>query len=93
MRHKPEILLRLTPDSLDEIVALQAAILTHCAPLCKSGGTLVYSTCTLNRKENDKQVAAFLLQHPEFKLLAEQTIFPDEGAQDGFYIAKMTRRG
>ena len=29
----------------------------------------------------------------EFKLLAEQTIFPDEGAQDGFYIAKMTRRG
>ncbi|WP_302558566.1 16S rRNA (cytosine(967)-C(5))-methyltransferase RsmB [Holdemania filiformis] len=93
LRHKPEILLRLTPDSLDEIVALQAAILTHCAPLCKPGGTLVYSTCTLNRKENDKQVAAFLLQHPEFELMAEQTIFPDEGAQDGFYIAKMTRRG
>lgn len=65
LRHKPEILLRLTPDSLDEIVALQAAILSHCAPLCKPGGTLVYSTCTLNPQgKRAKQVAAFLIQHP-----------------------------
>ena len=92
LRHKPEILLRLTPEALDEIVGLQAEILNHCAPLCRVGGTLVYSTCTLNRKENDKQTAAFLAQHPDFELQDEKTFFPDEGDQDGFYIAKMIRR-
>lgn len=83
---------RLTPEALDEIVGLQAEILNHCAPLCRVGGTLVYSTCTLNRKENDKQTSAFLAQHPDFELQDEKTFFPDEGDQDGFYIAKMIRR-
>ena len=92
LRHKPEILLRLTPEALDEIVGLQAEILNHSAPLCRVGGTLVYSTCTLNRKENDKQTSAFLAQHPDFELQDEKTFFPDEGDQDGFYIAKMIRR-
>ena len=70
-------------------VRLQGELLEAASLMVKDGGYLTYSTCTLNRKENDRQVASFLGQHPEFELVHEQTIFPYEGGSDGFYIANM----
>ena len=92
LSHKPEILLRLTPENLDEIVELQKQILDHCSPLVKKGGILIYSTCTLNKKENEKQIQAFLKRNSDFELVDEKTFFPFEGDQDGFYIAKLHRQ-
>ena len=92
LSHKPEILIRLSPQSLDEITQLQKQILDTCSPCCKKGGILVYSTCTLNKKENEKQVAAFLKRNPDFELVEEKTFFPFEADQDGFYIAKLRRQ-
>jgi 16S rRNA (cytosine967-C5)-methyltransferase len=89
LKHKPEIKATITPKDIDDIVTLQGELLEAGALMVKNGGYLTYSTCTLNRKENDRQVASFLSQHPEFELVHEQTIFPYEGGSDGFYIANM----
>ncbi len=92
LRHKPEILCHLRPEDLDQIILLQRQILDHVSGLVKPGGSFVYSTCTLNRKENEKQIEAFLRDHPDFSLVRQQTRFPFEADQDGFYIAKVIRK-
>lgn len=89
LSHKPEIRYRVSPQSLDEIVQIQQEILDAMAPSLADGGILVYSTCTLNRKENEGQIHAFLKRHPEYHLLQEKTWFPGEG--DGFYGAKLIK--
>ena len=92
LRQKPEIAFTLTPSAMDEIVSIQKQILESCSVLLKKGGTMVYSTCTLNRKENDKQIMSFLEHHPEFELIDEKTCFPYEGDWDGFYMAKLLKK-
>ena len=71
--------------------ARQQEILASAAEMLAPGGRLVYSTCTLNRKENEKQVSRFLSEHPEFSLVREKTFFPFEFDSDGFYVALMHR--
>ena len=68
LKRHPEAKLFKKPEDLDAIVQIQAQILAAVAPLLASGGRLVYSTCTVNRKENDRQVMRFLAEHPDFKL-------------------------
>ena len=92
LSHKPEIRWHLQPKDIDAIVAVQAAILEASAPYLKKDGMLVYSTCTLNRKENSGQVQAFLKKHPEFELRREKTLFPFEERADGFYAAALLKR-
>ena len=52
---------------------------------------MIYSTCTLNKKENSGQIKNFLKEHPEFICVEERTVFPFEEHYDGFYIAKLTK--
>lgn len=91
LSHKPEIRWHLRPDDIDEITKTQKAILNANAQYLKKGGILVYSTCTLNRKENEKQIASFLALHDDYALAEEKTLFPHEMDADGFYYAKLTR--
>ncbi len=91
LRHKPDIKFHVLPEHLDEIVDVQSKILSSCAKLIKKDGLLVYSTCTLNKKENERQVQQFLKSHEQFELIAEQTVFPNEGQRDGFYIAQLKK--
>lgn len=91
LSQKPEIAFTMTPSGLDEISSVQKKILDSCAPLLKPGGTMVYSTCTLNQKENSRQIKSFLHHHPEYELVCEETRFPFEGNWDGFYIAKLSK--
>ena len=91
LKHKPEIKYNLKPEDLDDIVKLQAEILAAAGEMVKPQGILVYSTCTLNKKENERQIAAFLADHPDFTLISERTIFPFDEHSDGFYIAKLQR--
>ncbi|HET6784948.1 MAG TPA: 16S rRNA (cytosine(967)-C(5))-methyltransferase RsmB [Erysipelotrichaceae bacterium] len=91
LRRKADIKLRVTPAQLDELQALQASILEGVYECLKIDGIMVYSTCTLNRKENEMQIKNFVEKHPEFKLLEERTIFPNEYHTDGFYMAKLKR--
>ncbi len=85
---KPEIRLRLKPDDFTELSEIQKRILENAARYLKAGGTLIYSTCTLDPAENEEQVDAFLKTHPEFSLVKQQTIFPDE-SHDGFFYSIM----
>lgn len=91
LRHKPEIRWHLTPDNLDEIIVIQQQILETSSMYVKKGGRLVYSTCTLNNRENGKQIEAFLKRHAEYELVEEKTVFPDE-IHDGFYAACMVKK-
>ena len=93
LSHKPEIRMHVTPESLDELTKLQASILENAAAYLKKGGSMLYSTCTLNRKENENQVNTFLKRHPEFERISEKTWFPYELESDGFYAAVLTKTG
>lgn len=88
---KPEIRWNTKPEDLDEITGLQERILHANAPYLRKDGLLVYSTCTLNKKENEKQVHSFLAEHTDFELLEEKNLFPDETEGDGFYYALMRK--
>lgn len=74
IRRKPDLKWRKREADIAAIAALQAKLLDAAAGLLKPGGLLVYSTCTLEREENEEQVAAFLARHPDFA--------PDEGAAE-----------
>ena len=88
---KPEIKLHTRPNDLDEIIKIQAKILESSSNYLKTDGIMVYSTCTLNKKENEKQVVNFLKNHENFELVEERTIFPYEYNSDGFYMAKIRK--
>jgi 16S rRNA (cytosine967-C5)-methyltransferase len=59
--------------------------------MVKVKGILVYSTCTLNKKENERQIQSFLKNHPQFRMIEEVTSYPFENGGDGFYMAKCLR--
>lgn len=91
VRRKPDIALDLQSNKLDEIIALQKQLLEQAYLMLKEGGTLVYSTCSINKKENDSQVMEFLGKHKDMKRVFEKQIFPDEYDSDGFCICKMIK--
>ena len=68
LRRNPDIRWRLTPDRLDEMVALQGRLLDVCADVVPSGGVLVYATCSLEPEENEEQIEAFMTRRPEFHM-------------------------
>ena len=68
IRRKPEIKYNKKPTDIDEIILLQKEIIDEAVKLVKKAGTLVYSTCTINKKENEKMVTYILDTYPEFTL-------------------------
>ena len=109
LRRNPDLKWRQTPQSVAELTAKQAAILTSAARLVKTGGRLVYATCSLLPEENEAVVEAFLAGHPDFllkpagKALAEQGVplemgdylrlNPAEHGTDGFFAVVLERAG
>jgi 16S rRNA (cytosine967-C5)-methyltransferase len=90
IRRKPEIRYKEL-DSVAGLSKIQLDILETSSRYLKNGGTLVYSTCTLNRKENEKVVSAFLDKYDNFTLVNEKTSFPDKNGGDGFYRAVLLK--
>ena len=93
---------------MQEVAALQRRILTNAAEYVKPGGTLVYSTCTVNPEENEENVR-WLLDNCPFEpdslegLLPEEVVskaaekgyvqlLPGKYGTDGFFIARFRRR-
>ena len=91
MKHKPDVKLRLTIDKINEIVSLQKDILNNVSNYVKVDGTLVYSTCTINKDENERQIEGFLKTHNNFIKVYEESILPTN-MNDGFYISKFIRK-
>ena len=105
---KPDIKYNITAEGIASLHETQTAILDTCCKYVKPGGTLVYSTCTLFREENEESVREFLAKHPDFtlkgleKALPEAfagkvkdgmlTLYPHLDGTDGFFIARMVRK-
>lgn len=92
IRRKPDVLLKPNGNYMDELLRLQVALLDNAVTLLKEGGILVYSTCTWNRKENEKQVELFLKRHSDFELVTQQQILGPEYDTDAFYMAQLRKR-
>lgn len=104
IRKKPDIRYK-DPVSMGALPALQLRILQNQAEYVKPGGTLLYSTCTLLRRENEDVVNAFMRQRPDFcleplklpEIFPENTdgmltLVPGEYDTDGFFIAGLRRK-
>ena len=108
MGGKPDIRLTISYERIEEIKVKQEQILNNVSRLVKPGGTIVYSTCTVNRGENEDQVLSFLEKNTDFELfdfdnlLPERlqsrgsggmlTLLPDEDGCEGFFIARLRRK-
>ena len=87
---KPEIKWN-RPEDLSSLYETQKRILTNGAAYVKDGGTIVYSTCTINRRENEETISAFLSQNKDFEKEFEKTYYPHIDNTDGFYICRLKR--
>ncbi len=108
MRRKPDIKYTKREEDLESLQAIQLAILANAVQVLKPGGRLVYSTCTVDKRENEGTVEAFISTHPEMereeitnlpeKLLAKQNngmlqVFPQDFGSDGFFVAAFRKKG
>lgn len=103
MRKKPEIRYKST-ENLEELYDIQYRILCNAASYLKKGGVLVYSTCTLNRKENDDIIDRFLSENSDFEGVSflenagrpfgsyKAVLGADGPDSDGFFISKIRRK-
>lgn len=92
IRKKPDVRNRKSPEDLVLLSQLQESILSNSSNYVKMGGKLLYSTCTISKKENESVVANFIGAHPDFVVIKEQQLFPHIDDCDGFYICWMERK-
>lgn len=103
IRKKPDIRYK-DPAPLEELPAVQSAILANAARYVRPGGVLLYSTCTLLPRENEGVVQAFLAEHPDYKEESFTlpgpvgpvpsgmvTLWPHRHGTDGFFICKLRK--
>ena len=91
IRKKPEIKWTRKEEDIDELTQIQSKILENCSKYLKKGGTLIYSTCTVLKKENEEQIIKFLRMNRDFRLVEEIKLYPHINGTDGFYIAKLMK--
>lgn len=104
IRKKPDIRYKNLKE-LENLPQLQGKILANQASYVKPGGVLLYSTCTVLKRENEDVVQAFLAEHPDFsleKLMLPEvfpknetgmlTLIPGEYDTDGFFICRLRRK-
>jgi len=95
---KPDIRYKKTPGDIDRLELIQRNILEVCSRYVKPGGILVYSTCTVSKRENEACVDRFLSGHPEFvpdplpyDASYRLQLFPDVHGTEGFFVARMKK--
>ena len=108
MRRKPDIKYTKREEDLESLQTIQLAILDNAVQLLKTDGRLVYSTCTVDRRENEGTVQAFLQAHPEMQPIALENlptqldakqqdgmlqVFPQDIGSDGFFVAAFVKKG
>jgi 16S rRNA (cytosine967-C5)-methyltransferase len=87
MRRRVDLRWRIRPDEMDRLRATQLALLRQAAAHLKAGGTLVYSTCSLEPEENQDVIQEFLRSESGFRLENERELLPFTHATDGAYVA------
>lgn len=88
---KRDIKYNVTPESLESLALLQRQIVENSWQYVKKGGTLLYSTCTIHRAEN-QEMSRWMCENFPFELEEEKQFLPGLSAGDGFYYAKLRRK-
>lgn len=89
IRRKPDI--KWNRKEEDNFYPIQKKILENASKYLKKGGTLVYSTCSIERDENENVTGSFLDENKNFERLYEKTYYPNVDGTDGFYICKIKK--
>jgi len=108
LRRNPDLKWRKGEEDIRRLSLIQTSILSNLSQYLKKGGTLVYSTCTIFREENEDVIEAFLKNNPEFalddllKTLPEIPhrfvrngyfkTFPQGNGMDGFFVARLIKQ-
>ena len=91
MRRRVDLRWRLTRDDFARMPAEQVEIVRAVIPLLKPGGTLVYSTCSIEAEENQRVVERLLEEFPFLRTVEERSVLPFRDGFDGAYAAKLLR--
>jgi 16S rRNA (cytosine967-C5)-methyltransferase len=89
MRRRVDLRWRIQPKEIQRLRKLQLDLLKQAAPRVKSGGILVYSTCSLEPEENAGVVKEFSSKHSEFTLEDERELLPFVDNVDGAFVARL----
>ena len=91
IRRKPEIKYKEYTDDMELLPKKQLAILSASSAYVKPGGVLLYSTCTINPRENEQVVDTFLRKNLSFRQVERKLLLPDVDKTDGFFICLMEK--
>ena len=92
VRRKPEIKYKRYTREMELLTVKQRSILEASSKYVKMGGTIVYSTCTINKYENDRVVNDFLAKYKEFEEIERKQLFTNVDGTDGFFYCVMRRK-
>ena len=93
IKRKPDIKWQRKPEDIEKITEIQKKILNNCSKYLKNNGTIVYSTCSILKDENEEVVNEFLKENSEYYIKPEETrnILPNQ-EEDGFFICKIYKK-
>ena len=91
LRRRPDARWRFSVRKLNEMVAIQKKIMTGVAACLRPGGVLVYSTCSLERDENDGIIDWWLSSNPGFERIGCEQLFPPDSQTDGAYACALRK--
>ena len=92
-RKLPEAIEQWSMENVAICAARQKEILDNAAVMLKPGGTIVYSTCTFSKEENENVIEYFLERHTDFTLEEMERFWPHKVDGEGHFVAKLVRRG
>jgi len=90
MRRRIDVRWRLSPTDFKRMQTEQLAILRHVVPLLKPGGSLVYSTCSIEKEENEDVVERAKTEMPSLRFKEQKAVLPFRDQFDGAFVAKFT---
>jgi 16S rRNA (cytosine967-C5)-methyltransferase len=92
MRRRLDLRWRIRPEEIERLRATQLDLLKQAATQLKPGGTLVYSTCSLEPEENSEVIKQFVAEHAGFKLESERELLPFADNVDGAFVARLKNK-
>ena len=91
MRRRVDLRWRISPEEISRLRQAQLDLLKLATTRLKSGGVLIYSTCSLELEENSEVVKEFLREHAGFKLESERELLPFADNVDGAFVAALVK--
>jgi len=91
MRRRVDLRWRISPEGILRLQKAQLDLLKLAATKLKTGGVLIYSTCSLEPEENSEVVKEFLREHENFKLESECELLPFADNVDGAFVAALVK--